>query len=94
MITLCLIAAGLSVLVFLQAVRGAGDGHEDDLGFHADPKAHMRSRQAVRSSFGARADGYLVPRASPWLRLPVHGQDEIDLLASRAVIRINSRSPI
>ena len=94
MITLCLIAVGFSVLVFRQALHGAGEGHEDELGFHAAPTEPTHPRHSVRSSPAARPNVYTVPRASPWLRLPVHGPDEVDLMVARAVIRMNSRSPV
>ena len=94
MITLSLIAAGLSALVFLLAVRGSGDGYEDELGYHADLKVLPIPRHAARARQVARAGVYTVPRASPWLRLPVHGQDEIDLWESCTVVRLNRRSPI
>jgi len=94
MITICLIAVGVSILVLLWAVRGAGDGHEDETGFHADAEARLRPRQAVRPGHEARLVTYSVPRASPWLQLPVHGQDELDLLVARTGIKLNSRSPV
>jgi hypothetical protein len=94
MITICLIAVGVLIFVLLWAVRGAGDGHEDETGYHADPKSRPRPRQAVRPGQEARPVAYSVPRASPWLQLPVHGQDELDLLVARTGIKINGRFPV
>jgi len=94
MITFCLIGLGFSVLVFLLALRGAVDGHEDERGFQADQLDCPKQRQAS----GLRPANWptvaLVPRASPWLRLPNHAQDEIDLLMAREVIRGKSHSPL
>ena len=95
-ITICLIAVGVSILVFLWALHGAAEGHEDEHGFHPDLKARAQARQveAVRLSHLARARVSRATRASPWLQLPLHGQDEIELTVARMVVRSNSRSPI
>jgi len=94
MITLCLFGLGFSVLVFLLALRGAVAGHEDALGFQADPLDGPALRQASGSLPANRPKVCQVPRASPWLRLPHHAQDEIDLLLAREVIRGKSHSPL
>lgn len=36
MLIICLAAFGLSLTVIAHAIRGAGDGYQDDLGFHSD----------------------------------------------------------
>jgi hypothetical protein len=38
MIIFCLAALGLSLTVIAHAIRGAGEGYQDDLGFHNDPR--------------------------------------------------------
>lgn len=39
MITLCLVAIGLSITALAFAFRKVGEGYEDELGFHSDPKS-------------------------------------------------------
>lgn len=39
MITLCLVAVGLSVTALAFAFRKVDEGYQDELGFHIDPKA-------------------------------------------------------
>ena len=36
MLIICLAALGLSLTVIAHAIRGAGDGYQDELGFHND----------------------------------------------------------
>jgi len=44
MITLCLVAIGLSVTILAFAFRRVDEGYEDELGFHNDPRAGSDSR--------------------------------------------------
>jgi hypothetical protein len=39
MVTLCLVVLGLSLTVLAFAFRKIGEGYQDELGFHDDPKA-------------------------------------------------------
>ena len=36
MLIICLAALGLCLTVIAHAIRGAGDGYQDELGFHSD----------------------------------------------------------
>jgi hypothetical protein len=38
MLIICLAALGLSLTVIAHAIRGAGEGYQDELGFHSDAK--------------------------------------------------------
>ncbi len=38
MLIICLAALGLSLTVIAHAIRGAGEGYQDDLGFHSETK--------------------------------------------------------
>jgi len=94
MITVGLIVLGLSILVFLFALRGAVAGRQDNLGFLQDPLCVLNRPPVVRASPITPAIEYTAPPASPWLRLSLQGQDELDLLEARTAIREKCRSPL
>jgi len=61
--TICLIAAALSVAVFLHAVIGAREGHQDESGFHPEPKLKVSKRPRAKPRSGHPARPRL-PRAA------------------------------
>ncbi len=38
MIIFCLAALGIGLTVIAHAIRGAGEGYQDELGFHSEPE--------------------------------------------------------